>query len=51
MDKDVTVKELINKLLECDMDSIIIIRDREGKQLRDISINARPQTGMVCLFG
>lgn len=51
MDSDVTVKELIMKLLECDMDSIIIIRDKEGKQLKDVSINARPTTGLVCLFG
>ena len=50
--KDVTVKELINKLLDCNMNDIIIIKNERDEELRNISINARKQEDTLgCLFG
>lgn len=47
----VTVKDLITKLLEHSMDYEVVIRDKKGKRLRNVSINSKEQEGFGVLFG
>lgn len=47
----ITVKELIIRLLDCDMDNEIIIRDKQEKQLHGVSLNVKNEAGIGCLFG
>ena len=48
----VTVKYLINKLLDCDMDDYVIIKDSDNKQLHNVKISVRKQTDRLgCFFG
>jgi len=49
--KDITVKHLINKLVECNMDDNIIIRDKDGERIKPVSINVKEAEGLSCLFG
>lgn len=57
MPKDkVTVRELINILIEHNPDDIIIIRNIKGKRLHNVTINVRNfydnnVDGLGCLFG
>jgi hypothetical protein len=47
----VTVKELINKLLDCDMSWVVEARDNNNKKIPETKLVAVEQDGMVCLFG
>jgi len=50
--KPVTVRELINKLLDCPMDDIVIIKDMKDDEVHGVKIVARKQTEILgALFG
>ena len=50
--EDITVKGLINKLLDCNMDDYIVIKDGTDKVLHGVSIIARKhEDTLACLFG
>jgi len=51
-EKDITVRKLIDKLLDCPMDNLIIIKDMLDKELHGIKIVARKQEDTLgALFG
>ncbi len=47
----VTVKELINELLDCDMGWEIEVRDGNNITMKGTKIMAVKPEGLVCLFG
>lgn len=50
-EKFITVKDLINLLLEHDMSWEVQLKDKEGNRLREVSIVAVKPEGLVSLFG
>jgi len=51
-EKDITVRKLIDKLLDCPMDNLIIIKDMLDKELHGIKMVARKQEDTLgALFG
>lgn len=51
MDEIITVKDLIMKLLDCEMDWEIKIRDKEDIDQHKVKIIAIKPEGLCCLFG
>jgi hypothetical protein len=52
MKEVVTVRQMIQKLIQCDMEHIILIRDVNTKEvITDCEIVVRPQEGITALFG
>ena len=49
--RDVTVKELINLLLDCPMDWKVVIRSKGGSELRGASISVKEPKTLGALFG
>ena len=47
----VTVKELINELLDCDMTWQIEVRDKENCKIEETKLVAVKPEGLVSLFG
>ena len=47
----ITVKELIIKLLECEMDWEVEVENEDGSRLHRIKIMAVKPEGLHCLFG
>jgi hypothetical protein len=47
---DITVKELIESLLDYPMDDIVIVK-KDGKELHDVTIAVRKPEGLGALFG
>jgi hypothetical protein len=49
----ITVKDLIVKLLECNMNDEVIIKDRNFEQLHEVGIYTRKaeDSGLYALFG
>lgn len=47
----ITVKELIIKLLECEMDWEVEVENADGSRLHGIKIVAIKPEGLHCLFG
>ena len=49
--EDVTVRQLINKLLDCPMDDVVIVKDSKDDEVHNVRI-ARNQTEKLgALFG
>ena len=53
MIKIITVRDLIIKLLDCDTDSYIAVRDKDGKELHNVEIveSKIKSRKLGCLFG
>jgi len=49
--KKITVRELINKLIGCQPDWLIEIRDINGNKIENTKIVAIEPAGLTCLFG
>jgi len=50
--EDVTVRQLINKLLDCPMDDVVIVKDSKDDEVHNVRIVARNQTEKLgALFG
>lgn len=48
--EEITVRQLINLLLDEPMDNLIVIR-KDGKQLHNLTINSKEPEGLGALFG
>ena len=50
--ENVTVRQLINKLLDCPMDDVVIVKDSKDDEVHNVRIVARNQTEKLgALFG
>ena len=50
--KDITVRQLINKLLDCPMDDLIIVKDMKDEELHGVKVVSRKHEDTLgALFG
>lgn len=51
VDNEITLRQLIKIMLDKNLDEIIVITDKDGKELHDVCICSRKSQRISALFG